>query len=100
MIYPLVLELAADRIPGRGGLPVLGFSKQAFYRWRADPISQRDWDDAHLTDAAIDAHRDDPTLGYGSSRTFMRPAHEHRNGGCGGCARSSGCGRCTRRSGA
>ncbi len=64
MIYPLVLELAADRIPVAVACRVLGFSKQAFYRWRADPVSQRDWEDAHLTNAAIDAHRDDPTFGY------------------------------------
>jgi putative transposase len=64
MIYPLVLELAADRIPVAVACRVLGFSKQAFYRWRADPVSQRDWEDAHLTNAAIAAHRDDPTFGY------------------------------------
>lgn len=64
MIYPLVLELAADRIPVAVACRVLGFSKQAFYRWRTDPVSQRDWEDAHLTNAAIDAHRDDPTFGY------------------------------------
>ncbi|KTR40742.1 integrase [Curtobacterium oceanosedimentum] len=64
MIYPLVLELAADRIPVAVACRVLGFSKQAFYRWRADPVSQRDWEDAHLTNAAVDAHRDDLTFGY------------------------------------
>jgi len=43
---------------------VLGFSKQAFFQWRASPVSQRDCDDAHLTNAAIDLHRDDPGFGY------------------------------------
>lgn len=57
MIYPLVLELADDRIPVAVACRVLGFSKQAFYRWRADPVTERDWADAHLTNAAIDAHR-------------------------------------------
>lgn len=42
MIYPLVLELAADGVPVAVTCRVLGFSKQAFYRWRADPVSQRD----------------------------------------------------------
>jgi putative transposase len=42
----------------------LHFSKQAFYQWRGNPVSQRDWDDAHLTNAAWDAHRDDPAFGY------------------------------------
>ena len=43
---------------------MLGFSKQVFNRWRASPVPKRDWDDGHLTNAAIDAHRDDPTFGY------------------------------------
>lgn len=64
MMYPLVLELAVDGVPVTVTCRVLGFSKQAFYQWRANPISQRDWDDAHLTNAAWDAHHDDPTFGY------------------------------------
>jgi putative transposase len=28
------------------------------------PVSQRDWDDAHLINAAIDIHHDDPEFGY------------------------------------
>jgi putative transposase len=43
---------------------VLGFTKQAFYQWKADPVSRRDWDDAHLINAAIDIHHDDPEFGY------------------------------------
>jgi putative transposase len=43
---------------------VLGFSKQAFYKWLRDPVSDRDWDDAHLVNAAVDIHHDDPTFGY------------------------------------
>lgn len=31
MMYPLVLELAADRIPGAVACRVPGFTKQAFY---------------------------------------------------------------------
>lgn len=63
MKYPLVHELAADRIPVAVTCRVLGFSKQAFYAWRKQPVSRRDWEKAHLTNAAIDAHRDDP-FGY------------------------------------
>jgi hypothetical protein len=29
------------------------FSKQGFYAWRREPVSQRDWDDAHLLNAAV-----------------------------------------------
>jgi putative transposase len=43
---------------------VLGFGKQAFFKWRANPVSARDWDKAHLTNAAIDLHHDDPGFGY------------------------------------
>ncbi len=64
MMYPLVRELAADDIPVAVTCRVLGFSKQAFYKWQADPVSQRDWDDAHLINAAVDIHHDDPAFGY------------------------------------
>ena len=43
---------------------VLGFSRQAFYKWNTDPVSRRDWDDAHLINAALDIHADDPEFGY------------------------------------
>ncbi len=62
--YPLVRDLAADRIPVTVTCRVLGFSTQAFYAWRKNPISRRDWDDAHLTNAALDIHHDDPAFGY------------------------------------
>ena len=48
MMFPLVLDLAADGVPVAVTCRVLGFSKQAFYQWRAQPVSQRDWADAHL----------------------------------------------------
>lgn len=34
------------------------------YAWRKCSVSQRDWDDAHLINAAIDIHHDDPEFGY------------------------------------
>jgi transposase InsO family protein len=64
MIYPLVRELAAERIPVAVTCRVLGFSKQAYYKWLAHPVSQRDWDDAHLINAALAIHDDDPAFGY------------------------------------
>jgi transposase InsO family protein len=64
MMYPLVLDLAADNIPVAVTCRVLGFSKQAFYKWCADPITQRDWDDAHLINLAREIHHDDPEFGY------------------------------------
>lgn len=64
MMFPLVLDLAADKIPVAVTCRVLGFTKQAFYQWAANPVSARDWDDAHLINAAIDIHHDDPEFGY------------------------------------
>lgn len=64
MMYPLVLVLAADKIPVAVTCRVLGFSKQAFYKWRAKPVSDRDYDDAHVINAAVDVHHDDPEFGY------------------------------------
>ncbi len=64
MIYPLVRDLAADGIPVTVTCRVLGFSPQGFYRWKASPICDRDWSDAHLVDAARAVHADDPTFGY------------------------------------
>jgi len=64
MMYPLVLELAADGIPVTVTCRVLGFSAQAFYKWKRQPVTDRDWDDAHLINAALDIHHDDPAFGY------------------------------------
>ena len=64
MKYPLVLDLAVDGIAVAVTCRVLGFSKQAFYKWRASPVTQRDWADAHLINAAREIHDDDPGFGY------------------------------------
>lgn len=64
MMYPLVLDLADDGVPVAVTCRVLGFSKQAFYQWKARPVSDRDYDDAHLINAAFEVHHDDPEFGY------------------------------------
>ena len=64
MMYPLVGELAAEGIAVARACRVLGFSKQAYFAWRAEPVSKRDWEDAHLINAALDVHADDPAFGY------------------------------------
>lgn len=64
MIYPLVLDLAGDGIPVTVTCRVLGFSTQAFYAWRKNPVTDREWNDAHLINAALDIHHDDPAFGY------------------------------------
>jgi putative transposase len=63
-MFPLVLDLAADGIAVAVTCRVLGFSKQAFYKWKTQPVTDRDWVDAHLINAAIEVHRDDPEFGY------------------------------------
>ena len=64
MSYPLVRELAAEGIPVRLTCGVLGHSRQAYYAWLTNPVSQRELEDAYLTNALIDAHSDDPEFGY------------------------------------
>jgi putative transposase len=64
MMCPLVCDLAAEGIPVRLTCGVLGFSPQAFYKWRARPCSDRDWADAHVVNAIVDVHADDPEFGY------------------------------------
>ncbi len=64
MMYPLVIDLQDDGVPVVVTCRVLGFSTQAFYKWKANPITDRDWSDAHLINAAIDVHSDDPVFGY------------------------------------
>lgn len=42
MRCPLVGDLAAEGIPVAVTCRVLGFSKQAYYKWKTNPVSQRD----------------------------------------------------------
>ena len=42
MMYPLVRELAADRIPVAVTCRVLKLARQPYYRWLACPVSERE----------------------------------------------------------
>lgn len=64
MKFPLVHDLAVEGFPVTVTCGVLGFSTQAFYKWQANPVSDRDWADAHTINAIIDIHADDPEFGY------------------------------------
>jgi transposase InsO family protein len=64
MTFPLVEDLAAEGVPVTFTCGLLGFSPQAFYKWRARPCSDRDWADAHAINAIVDVHADDPEFGY------------------------------------
>jgi putative transposase len=43
---------------------VLKIARQPYYRWLAQPVTEAEWDEAHLANALFDAHRDDPEFGY------------------------------------
>ena len=93
MTYPLVQDLAAEGIPVRLTCGVLGFSTQAFYKWRARPCSPRDLNDAHLTNALVDLHEDDPEFGYRFLTDELQAAgHRSASDGCGACAANNACG--------
>jgi putative transposase len=47
-MYPLVFDLAADGIPVTVTCRVLGFSTQAFYKWKRDPVTDRDTRRGHV----------------------------------------------------
>jgi len=55
---------APIRVPVAVACRVLGLSTQGYYKWLTNPVSQRDWDDAHLINAALEVHGDDPGYGY------------------------------------
>ena len=67
-MYPLVRDLAAKdariRVPVVVACRVLRFSTQGFYTWLKNPVTDRDWSDAHVTNVAIDLHTEDPAYGY------------------------------------
>lgn len=64
MMYPLVRELAEDGIPVTVTCRVLKLARQPYYRWLANPVTDAEWNEAHLANALFDAHRDDPEFGY------------------------------------
>jgi putative transposase len=64
MSYPLVRDLAADGIPVAVTCRVLNLARAPYYRWLANPITDRELEQAHLANALFDAHADDPEYGY------------------------------------
>ena len=57
-------ELAGDGIPGVVTCRVLKLSRQPYYRWLANPITDSELVEAYRANALFDAHRDDPEFGY------------------------------------
>jgi putative transposase len=77
-----VRELAADGIPVAVTCRVLKLARQPYYRWLARPVTDAELRQAHLVNAVLDAHRDDPEFGY----RFL--ADEIRDGGQAACDRT------------
>jgi transposase InsO family protein len=82
MMFPLVRELAVDGIPVTVTCGVLKLCRAQYYRWLAEPVTDRELAEAHLANAIFDAHRDDPEFGY----RFL--ADEVRHGGHRACDRT------------
>ncbi len=57
-------ELAAAGIPVTVTCRVLKLSRQPYYRWLADPITDSEVVEAYRANALFDAHRDDPEFGH------------------------------------
>ena len=57
-------DLAADGIPVAVSLRVLKLSRQPYYRWRNQQVTQAELIEAYRANALVDAHRDDPEYGY------------------------------------
>ncbi|MET0642471.1 MAG: IS3 family transposase [Jiangellaceae bacterium] len=64
MMFPLVRELAVDGIPVTVTCRVLKLCRQQYYRWLDQPVTDGQLDEAWLSNAIFDAHRDDPEFGY------------------------------------
>ena len=57
-------ELAADGIPVAVSLRVLKLSRQPYYRWRNQQVTESELLEAYRANALLDAHLDDPEFGY------------------------------------
>ncbi len=57
-------DLAADGIPVTVSCRVLKLCRQQYYRWRKQPISDAELEEAWLANAIFDAHVDDAEFGY------------------------------------
>ncbi|WP_157502449.1 IS3 family transposase [Leucobacter celer] len=63
-LYPLVKELTSDGIPVQVSCRVLKLSRQPYYRWLRNPVTERDLTQAYRANALHDAHLEDPEFGY------------------------------------
>lgn len=66
MTYTFIARRCAD-LPVAACCRVMGVSTSAFYAWQANPVTDRDWDDAVLTNTIVDIHQMS-RRSYGSPR--------------------------------
>jgi len=59
-----VKELAASGVPVTVTCRVLKLSRQPYYRWLKDPITNGEVVEAYRANALFDAHREDPEFGH------------------------------------
>lgn len=64
MTYLLVRELAEVSIPVTVTCRVLKRSPQGYCKWLQRPVTTSHWDNACLTNALYNAHREVPNFGY------------------------------------
>ena len=64
MMFPLVRELAHDKIPVTVTCRVLDLCRTDYYRWLDRPFTDGQLAEAHLANSILDAHVDDPEFGY------------------------------------
>lgn len=57
-------ELAAVGVPVAVTCRVLKLSRQPYYRWLADPVTDAELAQAYRANALFNAHQDDPEFGY------------------------------------
>jgi putative transposase len=56
MTFAFIAQDCPD-LPAATCCRVMKVSTSGFYAWRAQPVSQRDLDDAYLTNTIVDIHR-------------------------------------------
>jgi len=66
MTYAFISQVCPD-LPVATCCRVMKVSTSGFYAWRAEPVSDRDWADAQLTNTIVDIHRAS-RRSYGSPR--------------------------------
>ena len=66
MTYTFIAQRCSD-LPVAACCRAMGVSTSGFYAWQANPVSDRDWHDANLTNTMFDIHRMS-RRSYGSPR--------------------------------